>query len=123
MHYVRSHSRAGRYVGGYLRASNPATGLAAVAALAGRRWPPVRTGLTFGAASGNPAPGRGPAGCLPAGRPPNQLLGAARRKRHRDLTKGARAIVIGRLRLRSWETDQGEKGTMVEVEADEVAPR
>ena len=38
------------------------------------------------------------------------------------LTKGARAIVIGRLRLRSWENDAGEKRTVVEVEADEVAP-
>jgi single-strand DNA-binding protein len=38
------------------------------------------------------------------------------------LSKGARAIVIGRLRLRSWETDQGERRTVVEVEADEVAP-
>ena len=38
------------------------------------------------------------------------------------LGKGARAIVIGRLRLRSWETDEGEKRTVVEVEADEVAP-
>jgi single-strand DNA-binding protein len=39
-----------------------------------------------------------------------------------SLTKGARAIVIGRLRMRSWETDGGEKRTVVEVEADEVAP-
>ena len=38
------------------------------------------------------------------------------------LGKGARAIVIGRLRLRSWETDQGEQRSVVEVEADEVAP-
>jgi len=38
------------------------------------------------------------------------------------LGKGARAIVIGRLRLRSRETDDGEKRTVVEVEADEVAP-
>jgi single-strand DNA-binding protein len=30
--------------------------------------------------------------------------------------------VIGRLRLRSWETDQGERRSLVEVEADEVAP-
>jgi single-strand DNA-binding protein len=30
--------------------------------------------------------------------------------------------VIGRLRMRSWETDAGEKRTVVEVEADEVAP-
>jgi single-strand DNA-binding protein len=38
------------------------------------------------------------------------------------LAKGARAIVIGRLRVRSWETPEGDKRTMVEVEADEVAP-
>ena len=38
------------------------------------------------------------------------------------LSKGARAIVIGRLRLRSWETPEGDKRTVVEVEADEVAP-
>ena len=38
------------------------------------------------------------------------------------LGKGARAIVIGRLRMRSWETDDGERRTVVEVEADEVAP-
>ena len=39
-----------------------------------------------------------------------------------NLGKGARAIVIGRLRLRSWETDEGERRSVVEVEADEVAP-
>ena len=39
-----------------------------------------------------------------------------------SLSKGTRAIVIGRLRMRSWETDAGEKRTVVEVEADEVAP-
>ena len=39
------------------------------------------------------------------------------------LGKGARAIVIGRLRMRSWETDEGERRSLVEVEADEVAPR
>ena len=38
------------------------------------------------------------------------------------LTKGARAVIIGRLRVRSWETDEGERRTVVEVEADEVAP-
>jgi single-strand DNA-binding protein len=30
--------------------------------------------------------------------------------------------VIGRLRMRSWETDAGEKRSVVEVEANEVAP-
>ena len=39
-----------------------------------------------------------------------------------SLGKGARAVVIGRLRMRSWETDAGEKRSVVEVEADEVAP-
>jgi single-strand DNA-binding protein len=39
-----------------------------------------------------------------------------------SLTKGARAIVIGRLRLRSWETPEGERRSVVEVEAEEVGP-
>jgi single-strand DNA-binding protein len=39
-----------------------------------------------------------------------------------SLGKGARAVVIGRLRMRSWETDTGEKRSVVEVEAEEVAP-
>lgn len=38
------------------------------------------------------------------------------------LTKGARCIVVGRLRSRSWETPEGEKRSVVEVEADEVGP-
>jgi single-strand DNA-binding protein len=37
-----------------------------------------------------------------------------------SLTKGARAVVIGRLRMRSWETPEGERRSAVEVEADEV---
>ena len=39
-----------------------------------------------------------------------------------SLGKGARAVVIGRLRSRSWETPEGDKRSVVEVEADEVAP-
>ena len=39
-----------------------------------------------------------------------------------SLAKGDRAVVIGRLRSRSWETPEGDKRTVVEVEADEVAP-
>jgi single-strand DNA-binding protein len=39
-----------------------------------------------------------------------------------SLTKGTRAIVIGRLRMRSWETSEGDKRSVVEVEAEEVAP-
>jgi single-strand DNA-binding protein len=39
-----------------------------------------------------------------------------------SLSKGDRAVVIGRLKSRSWETPEGDKRLVVEVEADEVAP-
>jgi single-strand DNA-binding protein len=39
-----------------------------------------------------------------------------------SLSKGDRAVVIGRLKSRSWETPEGEQRSVVEVEADEVAP-
>ena len=39
-----------------------------------------------------------------------------------SITKGARVVVAGRLEQRSWETDQGEKRSVVEVVADEIAP-
>jgi single-strand DNA-binding protein len=39
-----------------------------------------------------------------------------------SLSRGDRAIVIGRLKSRSWETADGDKRSVVEVEADEVAP-
>ena len=39
-----------------------------------------------------------------------------------SLAKGARVLVIGRLEQRSWETDQGEKRSKVEIIADEVGP-
>lgn len=38
------------------------------------------------------------------------------------LQKGSRAIVVGRLRTRTWETPEGEKRSVTEVEADEVGP-
>ena len=38
------------------------------------------------------------------------------------LVKGSRAIVTGRLEQRSWETDQGDKRSKVEIIADEVGP-
>jgi single-strand DNA-binding protein len=38
------------------------------------------------------------------------------------LTKGARAIVAGRLEQRSWDTQDGDKRSVVEVVADEVGP-
>jgi single-strand DNA-binding protein len=39
-----------------------------------------------------------------------------------SLQKGARVIVTGRLRQRSYETKEGEKRTVVECEVDEVGP-
>ncbi len=39
-----------------------------------------------------------------------------------SLQKGARVIVTGRLEQRTWETDQGEKRSVVEVQIDEVGP-
>jgi single-strand DNA-binding protein len=38
-----------------------------------------------------------------------------------SLTKGSRVVVSGRLEQRSWETEQGEKRTIVEIVADDVA--
>jgi single-strand DNA-binding protein len=38
------------------------------------------------------------------------------------LTRGMRVIVNGRLRQRSYETKEGEKRTVYEVEVDEVGP-
>ena len=37
-----------------------------------------------------------------------------------SLTKGDRVMVTGRLRQRSWETPEGEKRSVTEIEADEV---
>ncbi|RBO91364.1 single-strand DNA-binding protein [Nocardia puris] len=39
-----------------------------------------------------------------------------------SLTRGSRVIVQGRLKQRSYETREGEKRTVVEVEVDEVGP-
>jgi len=39
-----------------------------------------------------------------------------------SLAKGNRAVVLGRLRTRSWETPEGEKRSVTEIDADEVAP-
>jgi single-strand DNA-binding protein len=39
-----------------------------------------------------------------------------------SLTKGMRVIVSGRLRQRSYETKEGEKRTVYEIEIDEVGP-
>ena len=39
-----------------------------------------------------------------------------------SLTRGARVIVQGRLKQRSYETREGEKRTVYEVEVDEVGP-
>jgi len=37
------------------------------------------------------------------------------------LTKGSRVVVTGRLEQRSWETEAGEKRSIVEITADDIA--
>lgn len=39
-----------------------------------------------------------------------------------SLDKGARVVVVGRLRLSKWETPDGEKRSMMQLDADEVGP-
>ncbi len=39
-----------------------------------------------------------------------------------SLTKGTRVIVTGRLEQRSWETQDGDKRSVVEVAIDEIGP-
>jgi single-strand DNA-binding protein len=38
------------------------------------------------------------------------------------LTRGTRVIVTGTLKMRQWETQEGEKRSVVEIEATEVGP-
>lgn len=39
-----------------------------------------------------------------------------------SLTKGMRVIVNGRLRQRSWQTQEGDRRSVFEVEVDEIGP-
>ena len=39
-----------------------------------------------------------------------------------SLAKGSRVVVTGRLEQRSWETENGEKRSVIEIVADEVGP-
>ncbi|WP_029136721.1 single-stranded DNA-binding protein [Nakamurella lactea] len=39
-----------------------------------------------------------------------------------SLTRGARVVVTGRLKQRSYETKEGEKRTVIELEVDEIGP-
>ena len=39
-----------------------------------------------------------------------------------SLVKGSRVIVSGRLEQRTWETENGDKRSIVEINADEIAP-
>lgn len=39
-----------------------------------------------------------------------------------SLTRGTRVVVTGRLKMRQWETQEGEKRSVVEIEADEIGP-
>ncbi len=39
-----------------------------------------------------------------------------------SLVRGSRVIVSGRLRQRTWETNEGQKVTVIELDVDEVGP-
>jgi single-strand DNA-binding protein len=39
-----------------------------------------------------------------------------------SLTKGMRVIVFGKLEQRSWETQEGDKRSVVEIRIDEIGP-
>lgn len=39
-----------------------------------------------------------------------------------SLAKGSRVVVTGRLEQRSWETENGDKRSVVEIVADEIGP-
>jgi single-strand DNA-binding protein len=39
-----------------------------------------------------------------------------------SLTKGMRVIVTGRLEQRTWETQEGDKRSIVEISVDEIGP-
>ncbi|MDH3707190.1 MAG: single-stranded DNA-binding protein [Acidimicrobiia bacterium] len=39
-----------------------------------------------------------------------------------SITKGSRVVIYGRLEQRSWETQDGDRRSKVEIQADEVAP-
>jgi hypothetical protein len=39
-----------------------------------------------------------------------------------SLGKGDRVVILGQLRMRSWETPDGEQRSVVEVTAEEVGP-
>ncbi len=39
-----------------------------------------------------------------------------------SLTKGARVIISGRMKQRTWETNEGEKRNVVEIDIQEIGP-
>jgi single-strand DNA-binding protein len=39
-----------------------------------------------------------------------------------SLSKGDRVIIVGRLKTRSWETPEGERRTVTEIDAEEIGP-
>src|SRR5881397_1225155 len=39
-----------------------------------------------------------------------------------SVTQGTRVVIVGRLRTNTWETQEGEKRTKIEIEAEEIGP-
>ena len=48
--------------------------------------------------------------------------GAPAENASNSLAKGNRVVVTGRLEQRSWQTENGDKRSSVEINADEIAP-
>jgi single-strand DNA-binding protein len=39
-----------------------------------------------------------------------------------SVAQGTRVVIVGRLRTNTWETQEGEKRTKIEIEAEEIGP-
>jgi single-strand DNA-binding protein len=64
--------------------------------------------------------GRGPVRASHEGNRSGPAYGAKPQRTSLSLTKGTRVIVSGRLKSRSYETKEGEKHTVTELEVDEI---
>jgi single-stranded DNA-binding protein len=57
-----------------------------------------------------------------SGKPPNWTSKTRKNQIHITLVRGARVIVHGRLKQRTFETREGEKRTVIELDVDEIGP-
>jgi|GEM_PF-4753772 len=80
---------------------------------------PLKTAIRFGGV-GAVQLGRGPVRPSHEGNRSGLAYGAKPQRTSLSLTKGTRVIVSGRLKSRSYETKEGEKHTVIELEVDEI---